>query len=222
MNFFLVMNSKRCTYIHIMAHAIPEEEAALNEVLQMLEAQLLETTFAPTGVLSANNDNIPAQREKLAVLVSTGKSKEAVGVQLTHDQVKRLSDKDVQKYCKRYEAYVGNKTTESLIDSFIMLFSKGVGMVVSVDDVKELQKELIINQELSSLVGGLALRCGRWLALANAALITTKHINFGKEPENVVAPPTYPSRNSEDPTHPSRDNEGYLDFMKLTNNLAEI
>ena len=61
---------------------------------------------------------------------------------LTHDQVKRLSDKEVVKYSKRYEAYVGNKATDSLIDSFIMLISKGVGMVVSVDDVKELQKKL--------------------------------------------------------------------------------
>ena len=63
-----------------------------------------------------------------------------------------------------------------------MLFSKAAGLVVSIDDVKELQKELkndyIINQELSSLAGGLALRCGRWLALANAALITIKHIKF--------------------------------------------
>ena len=122
----------------MMAHVTPEEEA-----------------FALVSV--TNDDNIPAQREKLAVLVSTGKSKEAIGVQLAHDQVKRFSDKDVQKYSKRYEAYIGNKTTESLIDSFIMLYSKGVGMVVSIDDVKKLQGELnndyIINQELSSLAG---------------------------------------------------------------------
>ena len=80
-------------------------------------------------------------------------------------------------------------------------------MVVSIDDVKELQKELkndyIINQELSSLAGGLALRCGQWLALANAALITTKHIKFEKEPEHDLQPYVPP------PTHPSRDSEGY-------------
>ena len=170
------------------------------------------------------DDRIPAQREKLAVLVSTGKSKEAIGVQLKHDQVKRLSDKDVQKYFKRYEAYAGNKTTESLIDSAIMLFSKAAGLVVSIDDKKELHKELkndyIINQELSSLAGGLALRFGRWLALANAALITTKHIKF----ENDAHPDANPDA---PPTHPSRDSEGYpLDgfdevWQKPDRNLAE-
>ena len=181
-----------------MAHTTAEDEATLNEVMQLLEAQPLDTTSS-TALFSLN-DQIPAQREKLAVLVSTGKSKEAIGVQLTHDQVKRLSDKDVQKYSKRYEAYIGNKTNESLIDSFIMLYSKGIGMVVSIDDMKKLQEELnndyIISQKLSSLAGGVALRFGRLLALANTALITAKQIKFEKED----APP---------PTHPSRDSEGY-------------
>ena len=183
----------------------------MTEVMQMLESKLVDTT-------SANDDNIPAQREKLAVLVSTGKSKEAIGVQLTHDQVKCLSDKDVQTYSKRYEAYICNKTTESLIDSFIMLYSKGVGMVVSIDDVKELQKELnndyITNQELSTLAGGLALRFGRFLALANTALITAKHIKF----ETPLTPPNTPT------TQPTRDNEGYPleGFDEVDSNLVEI
>ena len=190
--------------------------------MQLLEAQPVHTTSANPLVSLTNDDQIPAQREKLAVLVSTGKSKKAIGVQLTHDQVKRLSDRDVQKYSKRYEAYIGKKTTKSLIDSFIMLYSKGVGMVVSIDDEKELQKELnndyIINQELSSLAGGLALRFGRLLALANTALITAKHIKFEKKDSIPPTPPNTPT------THPSRDSEGYPleGFDEVDSNLIEI
>ena len=66
------------------------------------------------------------------MLVSTGKGKEDIGVQLTHEQVKRLSDKDVQKYAKRYETYVGAKTTESLIDCAICPASKALGWVVKI------------------------------------------------------------------------------------------
>ena len=88
---------------------------------------------------------------------------------------------------KRYEAYAGNKTTESLIDSFLMFVSKGVGYVVDIDDVKELQRDLkndyIINSELSAIAGKLALRCGTWLALANTALIGVKHIVFNSDKE---------------------------------------
>ena len=184
-----------------------DEQAALDEVMQLLEAT--PDTAAPTGIanLGLPANDIPAKREKLAILVSTGKSKEAIGVQLTHEQVKRLFVKDVEKYNKRQEAYTGSNTTESLIDSFLLLASKGLGLVVKVDDVKKLQQDLkndyIINQELSSLAGGIALRCGRWLALANAALITTKYINLEPKPEpDLIALETQP-------THPSRDSEGY-------------
>ena len=121
--------------------ATAQEQEALNEVMQLLEAT--PDTAEPTGIMNlvtpAAND-IPAKREKLAILVSTGKSKEAIGVQLTHEQVKRLSDKDVEKYSKRQEAYIGSKTTESLIDSFLLLVSKGLGLLVKVDDVEKLQQ----------------------------------------------------------------------------------
>ena len=181
------------------------EQDAL-DIMEFLEA---EPTPDSLGLASlAPGNDISAKREKLAVLVSTGKAKEAVGVQLTHDQVKRLSDKDVEKYHKRQEAYIGSKTTESLIDSLLMLFSKGLGMVVKVDDIEKLQQDLkndyIINHELSSLAGGVALSCGRWLALANAALITTKHVQLETEPG-----PDLMDLNTEPATHPSRDKEGY-------------
>ena len=105
-------------------------------------------------------------------------------MQLTYEQVKRLSDKDVENYYKRYEAFVGAKTTDSLIESFTFLVSKVVGMAVDIKYVDAYQKELkndyTISKELSNLAGNLALKCGRFLALANVALISTKHINFAE------------------------------------------
>ena len=112
----------------------------------------------------------------------------------------------MEKYNKRQEAYIGSKTTESLIDSVLMLASKALGLVVKIDDVEKLQQDLkndyIINHELSSLAGGVALRCGRWLALANAALITTKHVQL-EQPDLMNLHDTEPA------PHPSRDSEGY-------------
>ena len=91
-----------------------------------------------------------------------------------------------------------------------MLVSKGVGLVVKIDDIEKLQQDLkndyIINHELSSLAGGIALSCGRWLALANAALITTKHIQLEAEPEQ---PDLMDLHNTAPAPHHSRDKEGY-------------
>ena len=75
-------------------------EQELLEFMGELEAEPTPDSAGLSSLVTPGND-IPAKREKLAVLVSTGKAKETVGVQLTHDQVKRLSDKDVEKFHKR-------------------------------------------------------------------------------------------------------------------------
>ena len=72
-----------------------ENDAVMAEVMNLLEAE-------PASLPAAGLD-IPALREQLAILVSTGKCKEAIGVNLTHEQVRRLEDKDVMKHYKRYE-----------------------------------------------------------------------------------------------------------------------
>ena len=71
-----------------------EGEIAMAEVMNLLEVE--PSSSCATGGLTAPRPDIPSLREQLAVLVSTGKAKEAIGVQLTQEQVKRLSDKDVQ------------------------------------------------------------------------------------------------------------------------------
>jgi len=158
-----------------------EESVVTRDVSKLVEAELeAELSSGPAGGIAptAPGPDIRALREQLAVLVSTGKAKEAIGVQLAHEQVKRLSDKDVEKCTKRY---VGSKTTESLIDSFIFLATKAVEMKLTIKDIDTYQKELrndyILNKELSKLAGNLALKCGRLLAADNATLITAKHID---------------------------------------------
>ena len=69
--------------------------------------------------------------------------------------------------------------------------------MVRLKDTEALQNELIndyiITKELSNLSGNLALRCGRMLAVANAFLITAKHVDFSAEEQR----------------HPCRDADGY-------------
>ena len=156
------------------------------EVMNLLEAE-------PAAALPAPGPDIPALREKLAILVSTGKCKEAIGVNLTHEEVRRLEDKDVMKYSKRHEAYVGAKTNEAMINSFLSVSVKTIGAIVRIKDPDALQNDLkndyVITKELSAFSGAIALGCGRLLAFANTIVITLKHIDFS--------------------AYPSRDSDGY-------------
>ena len=56
---------------------------------------------ASLDVSASTPTNILALCKQLVVLVSTGKVKEAIGVELLHKQVERLTDKKVEKYEKR-------------------------------------------------------------------------------------------------------------------------
>ena len=110
---------------------IMAEENVMAEVMNLLEAE-------PAAALPAPGPDIPALRKLLAILVSTGRCKEAIGVNLTHEQVRRLEDKDVMRHYKRYETYVGAKTTETLIESFLSLSTKAIGMLVRLKDTEAL------------------------------------------------------------------------------------
>ena len=197
-----------------------ENAAVMAEVMNLLEAE-------PAAALPAPGPDIPALREDLAILVSTGKCKESIGVNLTHEQVRRLEDKDVMKYSKRLEAYVGARTTEALIDSFLAFSTKARGLVVKLKDPEALKNELknddIITEELSTLSGSLALRCGRLLAFANSVLIAANHVYFSAEE---------PRRDSDgfaklvDAEEPRLDADGYplagLDKYQLLSNPQQM
>ena len=139
--------------MNIMAEEI---NAVMADVINLLKAE-------PAVALPKAGPDIPALREQLEILVSTGKCKEAIGVSLTHDQVRRLEEKDVMRHYKKYETYVGSRTTETLIDSFLLFSTKALSLVVRLKDSEALQNELkkdyIITKELSNLSGNLALRC---------------------------------------------------------------
>ena len=111
--------------------------------------------------------------------------------------MRQLEDKEVMKHSKRYETYVGAKTTQNLIENFLSFATKALSLAVKINDSEALRNELkndyIITKELSALSGSLAPRCGQVLAVANAFFITAKHVDFSPK----------------EPRHPSRDADGY-------------
>ena len=75
------------------------EDEAMKDVMGLLETEPSESDH----------------REQLAILVASGNCKEMLGVQLTQEQIKRLTKKDVEKYFTRYEASLSSKTCDALL-----------------------------------------------------------------------------------------------------------
>ena len=63
-----------------------------------LEAEAMKDVM---GLLETEPSSESGYREQLAILVASGNCKEMLGVQLTQEQIRRLSKKDVEKFFKR-------------------------------------------------------------------------------------------------------------------------
>ena len=123
-------------------------------------------------------------KEQLNILVSSGRSKEMVGKELTHEEVKKLSEAEVKKYHKRYEAALATKTTDAVAQSAMGLAAKLLGYAFPIDNIDDLQRDLqddyLISQELKITCGWLSMKCGKLMALASGALHVVKHIDLEK------------------------------------------
>ena len=99
---------------------------------------------------------------------------------MTQDNVKKMSESHVEKYYKRYEAALASRVTEALVDGFLKLTCKAVGMAVKIDDTEtlhgDLKNDYIIQQDLSSTAGLLSLKCGRLMAVASAVPHIVDHM----------------------------------------------
>ena len=130
------------------------------------------------------NDDIEIKQESLAIIAVLGTTKEYLGVNMSLGDIKRLTEKDVEKYYNRYQAVLGKKINDGLVDSSLQLVSHTISYMVPVDDIdalcKDLKNDELVNRELTNLAGLLALKGGRLVALASGLFQVAKHIKINK------------------------------------------
>ena len=102
-----------------------------------------------------------------------------VGVSLTQDQVKRLSEQEVEKYFKRCEALLSSKTCDAMVDTSLQLLRKALVHLLLVDAgklLKGLKDNFMVKRELGMIAYGLSLKYGSYMVVAGAALLSAKNV----------------------------------------------
>ena len=145
---------------------------------------------------STNTDtdtDVEEKRESLAILASLGTAKDYLGIQMSLGDVKKLSQKDVEKYYYRYQSILGKQVTGGLVENVIKLASKVVSNVISIDDCNALSDDLLqdelVGRELTTAAGYLVLKGGRFVALASALFHVVSHVNFTIDEKSIVEKP---------------------------------
>ena len=123
--------------------------------------------------------------EFLAILASMGGTKEYTGVDLSVDNVKKLSAKDVKKYHLRTQAVTGKQMTTGLVENFINISAQTLSHMLpsrfnldSEQLAKDWNKNELLKKELTIFAGYLGFKFGRLLALTSALFDVVKNIKF--------------------------------------------
>jgi len=121
----------------------------------------------------------------LNIVVSTGRSKELLGRNITVKELDEMPSEELEAYYKIYELNYSEKVSSSLNNAILDLYSYAVNKIVPIDDVEKLREDLhksyILTNELKNITGGLARIGGKLWSLVEITLTTVKHIRPTKE-----------------------------------------
>ena len=184
----ILSHSLKNNIIFRMANILTEKRSeAVDDIMEQLFRENSEDTassFSPviTENQSQNQNAIHCQqRERLIVAVCGGQSRDLLGQQYTTAQIEALSDKNVEKMYKTYEARLGASMTKSIGRSAIQTYARVAALFMPIDNEKELAHDLNNDPFLNSAIRGAAAEAyhifGSWLAPLSVALITGRHIN---------------------------------------------
>ena len=122
------------------------------------------------------------EKEKLILVVASGKSKQFLGKLMTTTDIETLSDEDVQKLYARYEAVLGGLITKQLKHHMCYAYSRVIQFICptlscKIEDITGLTTSLgdgpFIDLALSSFTCKLYHDYGHLLAPIEAAIITS-------------------------------------------------
>ena len=168
---------------------------ATDQIDQLLQDAVQDATLANiTADISADTSK---EKEKLILVVASGKSKQFLGKLMTTADIETLSDEDVQRLYARYEATLGGLITRQLKKHMCYAYSRVIQSICptlncKIEDIGGLTTSLgdgpFIDLALSSYTCKLYHDYGHLLAPIEAAIITSGYLSKATpvQPEALV------------------------------------
>ena len=119
------------------------------------------------------------KRQKLLECVLTGNSKLYLGKAYTEDQIKKLSDEEVDRLFNNYEAKLSGQMVNSPGCSIINMYSMGACAALGIRNQDALSEDLesdpFLNSALQRFTCELYYQVGSFLAPLNVGIIRGRH-----------------------------------------------
>ena len=119
------------------------------------------------------------KHQKLLECILTGNSKLYLGKVYTEEQLKKLSEEEVEKLFNNYKAKLPGQMVKSLGKSIINIYSMGACPVLGISNQDALSEDLendpFLNSALQRFTCELYYRFGSFLAPLSMGIITSRH-----------------------------------------------
>ena len=136
------------------------------------------------------------KRQKLLECVLTGNSKLYLGKVYTEDQLAKLSEEEVEKLFKNYQAKLSGQMVKSLGCSVINMYLMGACAAVGITNQdalsEDLENDLFLNSALQRFTCELCYRFSSYLAPLSVGIITSRHYLYecnknGEQTSGMIA-----------------------------------
>ena len=165
LNFFLL-----CTLFALIFYLYIQVKRYIN-LLKMAEENLIFSGY--------DLPQLDTKRQKLLECVLTGNSKLYLGKVYTEEQIKTLSDEEVDKLFNNSKAKLSGQMVKSLRCSIINMYSMGACAALGISNQNALSEDLesdpFLNSALQRFTCELYYRFGSFLVPVSVGLITSRH-----------------------------------------------
>jgi len=128
------------------------------------------------------NDDTTYYKDKLKVFVKSGQIKELYGKIVSEKELSDMSESEAENIYKICELNLASTISSSVIGNIISVVGNLCSNVLPIDNKEEytsdLKNDYIINSELKSVAGQLALRTGKLMGVLSFLVITASHVNI--------------------------------------------
>ena len=141
--------------------------------------QILKMAEELIGNLGYESPQSDTKCQKLLECILTGNNKLYLGKVYTEEQLKKLSDEEVEKFFNNYEAKLSGQIVKLLGHLIINMYSMGACAVLGITNQDALSEDSendpFLNSTLQRFICELYCRFGSFLAPFKRGIITSRH-----------------------------------------------
>ena len=140
-----------------------------------------------------DNGHNDKKRERLAVLVLGGQSRQYLGKNVSAEEIDNMSSQEIEKLYTRYEARLGASVTKTLVRTAVQLYATVAGIFLPIPHenipmlTTDLETDQFVSRAMNTAACDLYYKFGFYLAPLIAIMITAKYCRKNDNQFRVIS-----------------------------------